>query len=77
MRNKPMPPGGTEKTGGGASTGAAASAPFMLPKLREEPGHEDLIFYTPSARSLRTRSSIGGWVENSAATPPPWNGLTM
>jgi hypothetical protein len=28
-------------------------------------------------RSRRTRSSIGGWVENSAAIPPPLKGLTM
>ena len=28
-------------------------------------------------RSRRTRSSIGGWVENRLAIPPPENGLTM
>ena len=28
-------------------------------------------------RRRRTRSSIGGWVENRLAMPPPENGLTM
>ena len=28
-------------------------------------------------RRRRTRSSIGGWVENRPAIPPPLNGLTM
>jgi hypothetical protein len=65
-----MPSFRRPKKKGGGAFGAAATAPFMLPKLNGARNRK-FFDYTPSSRSLRTRSSIGGWVENRAAIPPP------
>ena len=54
----------------------AATAPFMLPKLRESLRSLGSIRRSQLAQPAH-RSSIGGWVENRDAIPPPLNGFTM